>query len=572
MRLFIYYLLHTFKNSIRKLFRTWVAIYLVFVILMALIGGLIGFSTSYFSGGDRNREKSRQEASYDRGGQENVSGDQSPSRGASPLVEALGVEGVSGRQVAMALPFLVGFLVLLFSLYAAGKSGSAIFQMADVNLLFPSSMQPQSILAFRTLMQTVLLFVSAIWMSFQIPNFIRMGIGWMGAISLVVVWALLLIFVQFVSIAVYSLLSLKDGKYRSFSHYIVYTLLGLFLFALLYYSKTGGMSPVRALLDVATADRIRFVPYLGWLAAFSWSMTAGDMAGAALWLGAFVLGLIALALLIRKIPVFFYEDALPQAEKRQKQMEAVSKSKRPLESNRRRSRFAGFFRYDAGGLDRGFGAGVFLQKALHSWRGEAVGGLISRNALLNLAIGVGIFVANDRLQLAEANILLAAYFAVMIGFIFIMSGQSHLSRELERDFIFLVPEPVWKKLGYTMASDLACNLLDVLPGWLVFQLLVKPDLSMNLAGLLLLITTSLFVAGQTVLTKLIIPDQLAELVKRMMTMVIYSISFIILLVSLIIGGVIAGFAGAVAALAIAEIVTGILAFLPGPFIIEKGRN
>ncbi len=44
MRVFGYYLAHSFKNSIRKIFRTWVAIYIVFIILMAVVGGLIGYS------------------------------------------------------------------------------------------------------------------------------------------------------------------------------------------------------------------------------------------------------------------------------------------------------------------------------------------------------------------------------------------------------------------------------------------------------------------------------------------------------------------------------------------------
>lgn len=572
MRVFGYYLAHSFKNSIRKIFRTWVAIYIVFIILMAVVGGLIGYSASHLSEGGK-KEEIRQEESYDRGdgGKDSRAKNQAQSQ-EYPLAAALGIQGVSGRQIGMALPFLVGFLVLLFALYSAGKNGSAIFQMADVNLLFTSSMRPQSILAFRTMMQTILLFVSAIWMSFQIPNFINMGMGLMGAISLVAVWALLLIFIQFVSIVVYSLLSLREGRYRNLSHYIVYVMLGLLAFALLYYIKTSGSSPLMALIEIATSDQIRFVPYLGWLAAFSWSMTAGDMGGAVLWMGAFVLGMIVLALIIWKIPVFFYEDALPQAEKRQKMMEASRAKGKPLESNKKRSKIAGYFRYDAGQMGRGLGANAFFFKALHSWRSEAVRGVISRNALINLAIGIGSYLVNDRLGLTDPNRLLAVYFAAMIIFIFMMSAGTHLNQELERDFIFLVPEPVWKKLAFTVLSDLVCDLMDILPGWIIFNLLVRPDLSMNLAGLLLLVTTGLYVAGQSVLTRLVIPDRLAAMVKRMMTMVIYSFSMIIILVSAIVGAMISGFWGAMVAVGAAETVAGILAFLPGPFIIERGRS
>ena len=56
MRVFGYYLAHSFKNSIRKIFRTWVAIYIVFIILMAVVGGLIGYSVSHLSEGGKKDE------------------------------------------------------------------------------------------------------------------------------------------------------------------------------------------------------------------------------------------------------------------------------------------------------------------------------------------------------------------------------------------------------------------------------------------------------------------------------------------------------------------------------------
>ena len=46
MKLFLYYALHTFKNQLKKLFKTWV---LVFIVLCALIGGLIGFFAATLS-------------------------------------------------------------------------------------------------------------------------------------------------------------------------------------------------------------------------------------------------------------------------------------------------------------------------------------------------------------------------------------------------------------------------------------------------------------------------------------------------------------------------------------------
>ena len=40
MRLFLYYALHSFKNQVKKLFRTWVAILIGVIIVISLLSGL----------------------------------------------------------------------------------------------------------------------------------------------------------------------------------------------------------------------------------------------------------------------------------------------------------------------------------------------------------------------------------------------------------------------------------------------------------------------------------------------------------------------------------------------------
>ena len=44
MKLLGYYIVHTFKNCIKKLFKTWVAILLVFIVACGVIGGFVGYA------------------------------------------------------------------------------------------------------------------------------------------------------------------------------------------------------------------------------------------------------------------------------------------------------------------------------------------------------------------------------------------------------------------------------------------------------------------------------------------------------------------------------------------------
>ena len=46
MRLFFYYVTHSFLNTLKKLLKTWVAVFLVLAVGGAVIGGVIGLVAS----------------------------------------------------------------------------------------------------------------------------------------------------------------------------------------------------------------------------------------------------------------------------------------------------------------------------------------------------------------------------------------------------------------------------------------------------------------------------------------------------------------------------------------------
>jgi hypothetical protein len=57
MRLFLYYATHSLLNTLKKLFKTWVAIFLVFMIGGSLIGGIVGTVISKTADGLKNTTK-----------------------------------------------------------------------------------------------------------------------------------------------------------------------------------------------------------------------------------------------------------------------------------------------------------------------------------------------------------------------------------------------------------------------------------------------------------------------------------------------------------------------------------
>ena len=57
MRLFFYYAIHSFLNTLKKLLKTWVAVLLVIGLGGALIGGIIGITNSTVTTIDKAREQ-----------------------------------------------------------------------------------------------------------------------------------------------------------------------------------------------------------------------------------------------------------------------------------------------------------------------------------------------------------------------------------------------------------------------------------------------------------------------------------------------------------------------------------
>ena len=57
MRLFFYYAIHSFLNTLKKLLKTWVAVFLVIGLGGALIGGIIGLVASAVVKDDEPEQK-----------------------------------------------------------------------------------------------------------------------------------------------------------------------------------------------------------------------------------------------------------------------------------------------------------------------------------------------------------------------------------------------------------------------------------------------------------------------------------------------------------------------------------
>ena len=156
MRLFGYYAWHSFVNQLRKLFKTWV---LIFLVVCIAIGALIGFGAAMLD---------------DAAGEDEEIIDSEVIEEEEPgIQEQLGIEPMELVELIVGGVILA---VFVFGAISADKNGSRIFLPADVNLLFASPMKPQSVLLFRLMTQLGTSILASVYLLFQLPNLV-LGLG-----------------------------------------------------------------------------------------------------------------------------------------------------------------------------------------------------------------------------------------------------------------------------------------------------------------------------------------------------------------------------------------------------------
>ena len=190
MKLFLYYSFCSAKNQIKKLFRSWVAIFFAVCLLFGL---LIGVGAALFTDLIDN--------SGELPGVEEPAGD----------LQEPGTPEITEEQILAAAELIAAgviLAILFFHVILADKNGSAIFLMPDVNLLFASPMKPQSVLLFRLMSQILVSLFASVYLCFQLPNLVlNLGLPLSAGAALILAWVLTLVYGKLLSVLIYTVTS-----------------------------------------------------------------------------------------------------------------------------------------------------------------------------------------------------------------------------------------------------------------------------------------------------------------------------------------------------------------------------
>lgn len=492
MRLFLYYSLHSFINQLRKLLKTWV---LIFILVCALLGGVIGFGAAMVS--EAAEEQNAQTA-------EELPDAEEPEE--PSFFEEQGIERAELLELVLSLGLLALFA---YEVLSADKNGGRIFQPADVNLLFSAPLRPQSVLLFRLGTQLGMALLMTVYLLFQLPNLtLNFGLSVWAALALIVTWGAAIFVTKLIQVLLY-LLCAERPAVKSNLRRIVYVALGLLLAGYIVFWRAGSDTPLAAAAHFFCAPVTRWVPLWGWLKGLCMFAAEENLVCALLCAALTVLGAALLFWIIGRMKADFYEDAMAKSEEMAELLAAAQSERANGFARKRKKDRADRLRRD--GMTHGWGASVFFFKPLYNRFRFAHFGLLTKTTETYLAAGLGV-AALCRFVFETESI--APLALTLAGLAFFRALGNPLAEDTKMDFFRLIPESTWAKLLYSLLAGAVNCALDALPGLLLGTLLLGGNLLAALLWLPLIVSVDFYATAVGTFIDLSVPMSAGMSIKR----------------------------------------------------------
>lgn len=546
MRLLGYYMFHTIKNGIRKLFRTWVVAVFAIALVFGLVGGLIGGTVGSLIEEDDSVVE-----------EEIIEEEMTPEDTAMMLAV---LEAIAGGVI---------LLVLLANVYGGDKNGSNIFLMPDVNFLFTAPMRPQSVLLFRMILQMGKEFVASLYLLFQIPNLVlNLGLSVEMALAIFACWILTLFLGKLLGVLTYTIAA-THSRVRNAIRPAVFGLAGLLLVGTYATSIVKGMTLPETALWLYGGAGSRYVPLWGWLKGVIGYAIEGNLLAVVLCgVGAVLCGALIVWLAWR-VKADFYEDALSHAAEVQETLNAANdggmvKRKKDRAKRLRRDIFR-----------RGEGAAMFLYKGIYNRHRFAKLWVFSNTCITYF--GVYLLAAVAILWMTKGGdtspaTLLVVPSAIVAVMAFFRNLGNPLEADMSSHYLFMVPESAFKKLLYALLAGSYDTLMDVLPGLLLATVVLRASVLEALGWLLLIVTLDFLLSNIGLFLQMILPSALPPSVAAMLMLLLRMLLVTMPLIVLLVLGLTVDLTVALAVTAAINAALGIVLFLPSQALLHKGKN
>lgn len=503
MRLLAYYIIRSFVNTIKRMFKKRVLIIIGMIFLFgAIIGGTVAVVTS-------NLDSSVEEPSPTFNPEE-------PSQGVNPEEPSLNINTPVVSNSIEGIIGIIALVVFLFCMYNGEKAGASIFLMPDVNFLFPAPIRPQSVLLFRIILHMGLALVSSIYIVFQIPNLVvNLGMPGSGAVAILVLWFFLLIIAKLISVGTYVVIMTKKHV-KPIVYGIVYVLGGAVLLLYAGFVVIGKMSYYDAFFAVFSQRWTRLIPVWGWMKGIVMYTIEGNFLAGTLCVIGVIISIILGTYLIWKMKADFYEDAMVCADKKQTTLDAASEGRVLAVKRSSKLKREGTF--------GGEGANVILYKFFYNRKRFARFGLFTKTFEFYLMVLVATTGIMKFLQFENGMVLSC----IMIVIIYIRSFANPMAEEMSKHYIFLIPESAVSKVAYSIASGSIDTLLNIGPTYLIASIVLGQNIIVSLCWILLFVAVDYLGSSIGLFLDMILPSYLPTMIRSMLQTIL-SMGFVVVL-------------------------------------------
>ena len=547
MRLWGYYALHTFINTIKKIFKSKV---MIVILCSFLIGGVVGGSVGFISSLVEDQAQTESSVSKDDKTNDPVHAD-------------------AIRESIPAATMILLLVVVLWGIYGGSKKGSDFFLMADANILFAAPLKAQTVLMFRLSFQMLALLTFTFYLIFQVPSMkLILGLDNFAIVAIFLAWGMLLFMSKLMSVFTYTLTA-------TYEHLKKYVVPFVFAVGLLVVAATGavyistGNDYMATLRLTYGADWSNYIPVFGWYKAMVMNAINGHVFASLGYMALNLVFLIALVWGIWHIKADFYEDALAGAQKRDDMTKAalegrnINKDKKQSAKRTQKLEHKVRKSYEL----KGWGASVFLHKSILNRRRFSKFGFVTNTLLLYLAIGgLGAAFMAYKTDLREISVV----GLIMALTLFFRNFGNPIEIESSHNWLFLVPEDPYKKVLYAILAGSVDCVLDLLPGIVVATVILRGNPLMALLWLATLVSMDFMFSCFGLLLQAILPSSAMDVVKSMLQMMLRAFIIVVIAIAFAIGTVLQGLALGAVFCMFTSLAVGTICFIVYPSLLHRG--
>lgn len=556
MRLWGYYALHTFINTIKKIFKSKV---MIVILCSFLIGGVVGGSVGFISSLVEDQAQT----------ENSVSKDDKTNDPAQMEEDFMTVHADAIRESIPAATMILLLVVVLWGIYGGSKKGSDFFLMADANILFAAPLKAQTVLMFRLSFQMLALLFFTFYLIFQVPSMkLILGLDNFAIVAIFLAWGMLLFMSKLMSVFTYTLTA-------TYEHLKKYVVPFVFAVGLLVVAATGavyistGNDYMATLRLTYGADWSNYIPVFGWYKAMVMNAINGHVFASLGYMALNLVFLIALVWGIWHIKEDFYEDALAGAQKRDDMTKAalegrnINKDKKQSAKRTQKLEHKVRKSYEL----KGWGASVFLHKSILNRRRFSKFGFVTNTLLLYLAIGgLGAAFMAYKTDLREISVI----GLIMALTLFFRNFGNPIEIESSHNWLFLVPEDPYKKVLYAILAGSVDCVLDLLPGIVVATVILRGNPLMALLWLATLVSMDFMFSCFGLLLQAILPSSAMDVVKSMLQMMLRAFIIVVIAIAFAIGTVLQGLALGAVFCMFTSLAVGTICFIVYPSLLHRG--